>query len=229
MHRSSFLELIVVALLLTLVPTRSTSSAVVNPVDPSPSAEEIALLSSVSRWVGSSSGSVVERLESDPTGFDAFRRWNPREARRVAVSDLPWGAEIFAVAQRHSLDSLLVASIIEVESGFRADAISPRGAVGLMQIMPFGLSEDQHEQLFAPDNNIDTGARYLRWLLDRYQGDLILALAAYNAGPGAVMRFGGVPPYRETQAYVEKVLAVYVEHHQQLWKVNRTPEALVFG
>lgn len=104
--------------------------------------------------------------------------------------------------------ALLAHSVAKVESGYRADAVSPKGARGLMQLMPEtarALAADPDD----PAENIEAGVRLLRDLLLRYRDDpyqLRLALAAYNAGPGAVARYGGVPPYRETQSYVERVL-----------------------
>jgi soluble lytic murein transglycosylase-like protein len=110
-------------------------------------------------------------------------------------------------ALRHQLDPNLLLAVAETESGFRPDAVSPRGARGLMQLMPgtagrFGLTEP-----FDLEANADAGARYLKEQLDRFGGDVALALAAYNAGPGAVLRYRGIPPYQETRAFVSRVLA----------------------
>jgi len=109
-------------------------------------------------------------------------------------------------ARRHSLDPALVAAVVAVESGFRPDAVSPKGAQGLMQLMPATARYLGVKDSLDPVDNLDGGTRYLRGLLTRYNGDVNRALAAYNAGEGAVARHGGVPPYPETLAYVRKVL-----------------------
>ncbi|WP_406676484.1 lytic transglycosylase domain-containing protein [Moorella sp. ACPs] len=114
---------------------------------------------------------------------------------------------ISRVAARYNLPAALLQGVVAVESGFNPRAVSAAGAMGLMQLMPATARALGVTDPFNPEANLDGGARYLRQLLDRFQGDLTLALAAYNAGPGAVKRYGGVPPYRETQAYIQKVLA----------------------
>lgn len=126
-----------------------------------------------------------------------------------ALPDTPFSAEIFAAAERHGLDPALVAAVVRAESAFDPRAVSHKGARGLMQLMPatgrrFGAAE---EELFDPVENLDAGSRYLAWLLERFDGDLLRALAAYNAGEGTVDRYGGVPPYRETRRYIVRVYA----------------------
>lgn len=129
-------------------------------------------------------------------------RSGPAAARREAL--LPHVRE---AARRHRLDEALLMALIEVESGFRADALSPAGAIGLMQLMPqtarrFGVADP-----WQPLANLDGGARYLRHLLGLFDGDLRLALAGYNAGEGSVLAAGRrIPPFKETQAYVPAVL-----------------------
>ena len=137
---------------------------------------------------------------------------------------MPYGGTIRQIAQRHRLDGLLVASVIEAESGFNPFALSPRGAEGLMQVMPSVPGYPEETGAYDPVTNIDLGTRYLRHLLRRFDGDLVLALAAYNAGPGAVERFQGVPPYRETRHYVTRVLSLYVDHHRELWETTGASE-----
>jgi len=112
-------------------------------------------------------------------------------------------------ALRQSLSPELVEAIARVESDFNPYEVSEKGALGLLQVMPetgrrFGVPR---ERLFDPESNIAAGTAYLAWLMDRYHGDLDLALAAYNAGEGAVDHHGGIPPYRETQQYVKRVRA----------------------
>jgi hypothetical protein len=117
-------------------------------------------------------------------------------------------AHVRDAAARHQVSEHLILAIIKVESDFNPRAVSPRGARGLMQIMPATGREFGTRDLLDPRQNISAGARYLRELLDRFSGDLPLALAAYNAGEQAVVRYGGVPPFPETRAFVTRVLGL---------------------
>ena len=108
-------------------------------------------------------------------------------------------------AAEHNLPPELVRAVIQAESGFDSNAVSPKGAMGLMQLMPATASEFGVTNPFHPEQNIRAGVAYLRRLLDRYDSNVSLALAAYNAGPGAVERYSGIPPYRETRDYVKKI------------------------
>lgn len=112
-------------------------------------------------------------------------------------------------ARRHGLDPALLRAVVSVESNFKTEAVSPKGAQGLMQLMPATAASLGVRDAFDPADNVDGGSRHLASLLASYRGDLKKALAAYNAGPGAVARHGGVPPYRETREYVDKVLKRY--------------------
>jgi len=138
---------------------------------------------------------------------------------RRAISDLyltelPFGEQIREAAHENRVDGLLVASVVEAESSFRPEAVSAKGAMGLMQLMPIHLRDVASPM--DPATNLGVGARYLSRLSRRFDGDLELVLAAYHAGPGAVRRFGGVPPYRSTQSYVHRVLALYRAHRQSV-------------
>ena len=114
--------------------------------------------------------------------------------------------EIKVIAARHGVSASLVESVIRVESAFNPSAISPKGAQGLMQLMPQTATSLGVRNAFDPKQNIEGGVRHLRYLIDRYPGNLPLAIAAYNAGEGAVDRYRGIPPYSETQEYVRRVL-----------------------
>ena len=125
---------------------------------------------------------------------------NPYAAER------PYAELVRAAADRHRVDADILHVLIDVESGYRADAVSPRGAKGLMQLMPATVERYNVQDPFDPAANIDAGARYLRYLFDQF--GMRAGLAAYNAGEGAVRRFHGVPPYRETVRYVDRVLTM---------------------
>src|ERR1700720_1409 len=121
------------------------------------------------------------------------------------------GAEklVREAAERHHMDPALVRAVIETESGWNTTAISRKGALGLMQLIPTTAVRFGVNDAFSPQQNVDAGVRYLKTLLERYNGNLDLALAAYNAGEGAVDRAHGVPAFRETRDYVQKVQNAY--------------------
>jgi soluble lytic murein transglycosylase-like protein len=113
-----------------------------------------------------------------------------------------------AAAKRNGLPPKFVDSVVVAESGYKPNAVSPKGAVGLMQLMP-ATAQAFHADPNNPAENVEAGAAYLRELLIKYDGDSRRALAAYNAGPGAVDKYNGVPPYAETKTYIERVLRNY--------------------
>lgn len=114
---------------------------------------------------------------------------------------------IASCSREYGVDSSLVKAVIHAESGYNPSAVSPKGAQGLMQLMPKTAQGLKVNDCFNPSDNIRGGVRYLRFLLDTFKGDESLALAAYNSGMGAVAKYGGIPPYPETRSYVAKVLS----------------------
>jgi soluble lytic murein transglycosylase-like protein len=122
-------------------------------------------------------------------------------------ADVPYGAEITAAAKKYGVDPALLAGLVKQESGFNPNAGSPAGARGLTQLMPSTAAGLGVTNVLDPVQSLEGGAKYLRAQLDAFGGDVTRALAAYNAGPGAVKRYGGVPPYAETQNYVRAVQA----------------------
>lgn len=134
-----------------------------------------------------------------PLAFDA----------RQAVPASPFGGLIYEAARENALNPELVAAVVRNESAFNPRAYSRKGACGLMQLMPatgrrFGVGGSE---IFDAQKNLRAGAKYLRWLVDRFEGDLTKVLAAYNAGEGSVDRYAGVPPYRETRDYVRRIVS----------------------
>ena len=126
----------------------------------------------------------------------------------------PFEAIIRASARRHRVEPALIKAVIRAESNFVPDARSPKGALGLMQLMPGTARMHNVSRVFDPVENIEGGVRHLRLLLDQYHGNVKLALAAYNARSEAVARHGGIPPYRETREYLGRVLR-YRRHYRQ--------------
>jgi hypothetical protein len=153
---------------------------------------------------------VDDEIVPDPTSLEPERPapFALDFAADHGVPESPYGDVLFEAARRHALNPRLLAAMARAESAYDAAALSRKGARGLMQVMPataerFGVRPDE---LWDPTRNVEAGARYLRFLVDRFGGDLTRVIAAYNAGEGAVDRYGGVPPYRETRGYVARVL-----------------------
>src|SRR5579862_2862437 len=138
--------------------------------------------------------------------IDRFEKDLTAAAGEAPHTSQPMNEVINAVSSRHHLDPDLINSVIHAESGFNPRAVSPKGAQGLMQLMPPTASRLGVADAFDPAGNVDGGTRYLRELLEKYNFDMVKALAAYNAGPQRVQQYNGVPPYAETRAYVAKVV-----------------------
>jgi len=129
--------------------------------------------------------------------------------KAILLAPTAYREHVRRAADKYGLSEELLQAVMAVESGFRPGAISEKGAMGLMQLMP-GTARDMYvRDVWSPEENIDGGARYLRTLANKYDGDLMKTLAAYNAGPEAVKRAGGVPSYPETQEYVKRVIDLY--------------------
>jgi len=156
-------------------------------------------------------GGVTEIPAPQITGFEADEMEPPTPP---PVLQVPTTDDLIAdAAKRSGLPVEFVKSVVAAESAFRADAVSPKGAIGLMQLMP-STAREYGAEASDPRQNIEAGTRYLRDLLLKYQHDdhqVLRALAAYNAGPGTVDRYHGVPPYRETIDYITRVLRKYAK------------------
>ncbi|OGQ03978.1 MAG: hypothetical protein A2W38_06500, partial [Deltaproteobacteria bacterium RBG_19FT_COMBO_58_16] len=155
---------------------------------------------------------VVHITNSPRPGYSWVMGETKSAPVRTAVKKVPrdkLDELIYISAARHGVDPALVRAVVKAESDYDAGAVSTVGARGLMQLMPETARLMGVDDIHDPEQNIDGGTRYLTRLLDRFDWEVALALAAYNAGEGAVRRHGGVPPYSETQDFVEKVLGYY--------------------
>lgn len=134
----------------------------------------------------------------------------------LEISGFEFVGEVMRVASLHEISPALITAIIHAESNFNPKAISYAGAKGLMQINAPTQRYLKLKNVYDPIQNIEAGTRYLRELIDVFGGNLVLAIAAYNAGPGAVKKWSGVPPYSETKSYIRKVLAYYDQYRKSL-------------
>lgn len=147
-------------------------------------------------------GSIVVDA-SDIVRFEPEDTFTPAPAGDA--TNAPFAAQIRAAAAQNNVDARLVSSVIAAESNFNSRAVSPKHAMGLMQLMPRTAADLAVRNPFDPAQNINAGTHYLKQLLDQYHGNLSLALAAYNAGPGTVAQYGGVPPFPATHKYIRSV------------------------
>ncbi len=147
----------------------------------------------------------------EPVSSSAPARPAPPAAGNQHTEDIPvsYVNIINSACSRFGVDPSLVHAIVKVESDFNPFAISRKGAMGLMQLMPQTASTMNVRNTFSPHENIEGGVKYLRYLLDRYEGNLALSLAAYNSGETAVKKWGTIPPFKETQDYVKKIMQIY--------------------
>ena len=149
----------------------------------------------------------LQTASLEPARSDSSSALKPAQA--PAISSSAYSSIINSACDKYGVDSSLVHAVVKVESDFNPYALSRKGAMGLMQLMPQTAVELNVKNSFSPEQNIHGGVRYLRYLLDRYEGNLKLALAAYNSGETAVKRWGTIPPYKETQNYVARILKLY--------------------
>jgi soluble lytic murein transglycosylase-like protein len=161
-----------------------------------------------------------QQAAAEPQPKDVFHR----EMQRINVAirqqffanAVPFGDIIHAKAQKYDVDPALVAAVVETESRFRSNARSQVGARGLMQLMPKTGRWMGASNLYNAEQNVDAGAKYLKYLNGRFDGNLTKTIAAYNAGEGNVRRYNGVPPFRETRSYVKKVMSRYEKRKREL-------------
>jgi soluble lytic murein transglycosylase-like protein len=154
--------------------------------------------------------SLVTSIAPDEVPYPEPATEPPATAAVAAVPAVPYAGLIDATAARHGVDPQLVRAVIQVESAYQPSARSRKGAMGLMQLMPHTARQYAVKNPYDPTANIEAGIRHLKTLLQRFE--LSVALAAYNAGIGAVERFGGIPPYQETREYVSRVLGLMRSH-----------------
>jgi soluble lytic murein transglycosylase-like protein len=159
-------------------------------------------------------GGTADLPASEVAGIEPEEVFYP--IPRVEVAKSPFREQIQAAAARYAVDPDLISSVIAAESNFDPQAVSRRNARGLMQLLPQTARRLGVKNVFDPAENIDAGTHYLSELLKRYNNNLVLTLAAYNAGPQSVQRYGRVPPFRETQTYVQRVGRSYAQRKSPL-------------
>jgi soluble lytic murein transglycosylase-like protein len=201
------------------------------------STDLLAVQQRIAQISGTSPSPIAGFIPSGKTGVDGLpildgsfaaalgQAMGPTDTGSSAIAAAPNAPSMVPPAQIDALvgsssaqwgvDPALVKAIIANESGFNANATSGVGAAGLMQLMPGTAADLGVADSYDPAQNVSGGTRYIRGLLDRFKGDLPKAIAAYNAGPGAVEKYGGIPPYPETQNYVQNVLASYDKYRSQ--------------
>jgi len=162
----------------------------------------------IERQANNSQISSVNSVNENEVALNSTNKLNNepnKNNKTMAIKD-----KVSLLAEKYSkkygVDKNLILAVVEAESGFNPEAVSPKGALGLMQLMPSTAKMLEVQNPFSPEENLEGGVKYLKSLIDNYGGNLSLALAAYNAGSGKVKKYGGVPPFPETKNYLEKVL-----------------------
>jgi soluble lytic murein transglycosylase-like protein len=158
--------------------------------------------------------------------FEEMRRINDSIRAEFFAEEVPYGELIYEKARKYDVDPALVAAVIEQESRFKPRAKSHVGARGLMQLMPRTGRWMGARDLYDPEQNVDAGVKYIKYLNKRFNGDLKKTIAAYNGGEGNVMRYRGIPPFRETRQYVKKVLKNYDKHTKKLETYEKKQQQL---
>lgn len=156
---------------------------------------------------GISSSQGFMNQSKDTLGSTAFSGYQGIQAPKENLDASSLAHQINSMAQKYGVNAGLIQQVVKAESSFNSQATSSAGAMGLMQLMPGTAASYGVQNAYDPTQNLDGGTHFLKDLLDRFKGNIPLTLAAYNAGPGAVEKYNGIPPYKETQAYVQKIIS----------------------
>jgi soluble lytic murein transglycosylase-like protein len=170
------------------------------------------------KWLDGEAAVVTEKSN---VFLHEMKRINDSIRAEFFAAEIPYGDLIYEKAKKYDVDPALVAAVIEQESRFKAGARSQVGAKGLMQLMPRTGKWMGARNLYDPEQNVDAGVKYIKYLDKRFNGDLNKTIAAYNGGEGNVMRYRGVPPFRETRQYVKKVMKNYDKRTKQIEKYEQ--------
>ena len=171
------------------------------------------------KWIPAPVEAIASQAKTDIFHAE-MARINLAIRRDFLQNALPFGDLINEKAQKYDVDPALVAAVVETESRFHRTARSPVGAQGLMQIMPRTGRWLGATNLYDAEQNVDAGVKYIKYLQDRFDGNLKNTIAAYNAGEGNVQRYGGVPPFQETRSYVRKVMSRYQQRKKQFQQLD---------
>jgi soluble lytic murein transglycosylase-like protein len=160
------------------------------------------------KYVNENGLTIFTNIPNDNDAKKIISEETPRPRRNIRNSDY-YNDIIYSTSDKYNIEPSLIKAVITAESNWKTTAVSTKGAIGLMQLMPSTATDMLVNNPYDPEENIEGGTKYLRYLLDIFNGDVTLALAAYNAGPERVKKFRDVPPIPETQQYVKRVLSMY--------------------